>query len=329
MAETATDIAPHSAETAPNLHSQIGKTDHCLNCGMPLKGESFCPNCGQKNDSRKLNAWELITEGISGFFSIDSRVFKSIRPMLFRPGQIVLNFCSGKKTSYVHPARMYLSVSIIYFLLQSIVSGSHVSMLRIEGDLDSAKAHGKMVVLFEPDSISTNEYSRIAYYVQKYPEWTWDQLKQAGEITPGFWKQFYHSHAQKMMHLKWNSFKDYVKSKLPIILFLIIPFLAVFLKLFYLRKGIYYSDHLVFAFYSQSTLFMLLTLGSFIDASLNTKLENVFFLVFFFYLYFSFRRVYKQNRLVSLLKLLTISLIYLSSGVILLILAGALLFLLY
>jgi hypothetical protein len=224
---------------------------------------------------------------------------------------------------------MYLSVSIIYFLLQSILSGSQVSMVQIEGDLDSAKERGNMVVFFEPDSLSDNEYSRIAYYVQKYPEWTWYELSQAGQITPGFWKQFYHKHTQKMMNMKWNSFMDYVKSKMPIILFLILPFLALFLKLFYLRKGIYYSDHLVFAFYTQSALFMWLTLGLIIDSTLKTGMENIFFLVFFFYLYFSFRRVYRQSRFVSLFKLLTISLLYLSSGLILLVLASAFLFLWY
>ncbi len=296
---------------------------------MPLLGESFCPSCGQKNDARKLNAWELITEGLSGLFSFDSKVFRSLKPMLTRPGQIVLNYVSGKRASYVHPARMYLSVSIIYFLIQSLFSGSSLGIVTVQGDIDSQENSNIISIFFEPDSLSENEYSRIAHYVRHHPLLGWEEVVNAGNIAPNFWKHYYFVQSQKMMNLQWKSFIAYVKSKLPFILFLIIPVLAVYLKLFYLRKGIYYADHLIFAFYTQSALFLWLALGAILDITIGTKMENVFFLVFFFYLYFSFRRVYCQSRLISLLKVIMITTLYIFSGVLFLFLAGVVLFLGY
>jgi hypothetical protein len=326
--ETTTDSVIEAEGTKPS-HNKNGKTPNCLNCGMPLHGESFCPNCGQKNDSRKYSAWELITEGMSGFFSFDSKVFRSLRPMLTRPGAIVLSYCSGKRSAYVHPARMYLSASIIYFLLQSLLSGSAVRIEPVEINLEFEKGKADMVILFEPDSLSDNDYNRIAYYIRFYNQLSWEEVVEKSRIKPSFWKRFYFEKSKKMVNMQWKSFMSYVKSKLPIILFLIIPVLALFLKLFYLRKGIYYSDHLIFAFYTQSALFLWLAFGALLDATLGTKMENVFFLVYFFYLYFSFRKVYRQGHFISLLKLCTISLLYLSSGLLIIILSGLVLMVWY
>ena len=311
----------------PAHFDENGKTPDCLNCGMPLNGVNYCPTCGQENDARKLPAWKLITEGVSGFFSVDSKVFRSFRPMLTKPGQIVLNYTAGKRASYLQPARMYLSVSIIFFLLQSILSGSAVQIEPVESDLDQEKEN--IVIFFEPDSLSKNEYSRIAYYVQKHPQWSWEQVKEASGVRSGFWKEFYHRHAQKMMNMEWESFMDYIKSKMPLILFLILPVLALILKLFYLRKGIYYVDHLIFAFYTPSALFMLLTIGIIVDTIYGTSMELLFSILLLFYIYFSLRRVYQQSRLVSVVKLFAISFAYITSGLLFMIMAGALLFLWY
>ena len=327
MGETATNSVTKVKGDKPAHFDENGKTPNCLNCGMPLSGESFCPNCGQNNDSRKLPAWKLFTEGISGFFSVDSKVFRSFRPMLTKPRQIVLNYTAGKRATYLHPARMYLSVSIIFFLLQSILSGSAVQIEPVESDLDQEKED--IVVFFEPDSLSQNEYSRIAFYVQKHPRWSWEQVKEASGVRSGFWKEFYHLHAQKMMNMEWASFMDYLKSKMPLILFLILPVLALILKLFYLRKGIYYVDHLIFAFYTQSALFMLLTIGIVLDTIFGTSMELLFSILLFFYLYFSLRRVYSQSRLVTFVKLGAISIVYITSGLMFMFLAGAFLFLWY
>ncbi|TRO64041.1 DUF3667 domain-containing protein [Christiangramia sabulilitoris] len=102
-----------------NLYEYRGTT--CLNCQLPLeKSDHFCPNCGQKNSTKKLNFGDFFVEFFSGMFSYDSRFQRTIRVMLFSPGKISKDYVNGKRMRYANPFRFYLSASIIFFLISGI-----------------------------------------------------------------------------------------------------------------------------------------------------------------------------------------------------------------
>lgn len=97
------------------------KGDHCLNCGTPLEPkENFCHYCGQRNDQRRLNFWDVLSESIKSYFSVDNRVIHSLIPLVTKPGTLTREYISGKRQQFVHPIRMYLTVSIVYFTLLSL-----------------------------------------------------------------------------------------------------------------------------------------------------------------------------------------------------------------
>ncbi len=101
------------------LYQYRGKT--CLNCYMPLeKSDHFCPNCGQKNITKKLSFADFFVEFFSGMFNYDSRFQRTLRILLFRPGKISKDYINGKRMRYANPFRFYLSVSIIFFLIAGI-----------------------------------------------------------------------------------------------------------------------------------------------------------------------------------------------------------------
>lgn len=93
----------------------------CLNCDFPLeKSDRFCPNCGQKNTTKKLSFGDFFVEFFSGLFSYDSRFQRTIRVLLFKPGRISKDYIQGKRTMYANPFRFYLSASIIFFLIAGV-----------------------------------------------------------------------------------------------------------------------------------------------------------------------------------------------------------------
>jgi len=101
------------------LYKYRGET--CLNCNLPLeKSDHFCPNCGQKNSNRKLNFSDFILEFFSGLFSYDSRLQRTLRVLLFKPGKISKDYINGKRMQYANPFRFYLSASIIFFLIAGL-----------------------------------------------------------------------------------------------------------------------------------------------------------------------------------------------------------------
>ena len=92
---------------------------NCQNCEEPFEeGFKFCPNCGQKTDE-KLTIGVLFYNTISNYFSFDARFLKSFFPLLFKPGHLANRFLEGKRLLYLHPAQMYLFVSVIFFFLFS------------------------------------------------------------------------------------------------------------------------------------------------------------------------------------------------------------------
>lgn len=94
----------------------------CLNCGSPMElSDRYCSYCSQLNTSKQLNLSDFFGEFISSVLTYDSRLRYTIRDLLFRPGIISKNFVKGQRLKYANPFRFFLSVSIIYFLLNSLI----------------------------------------------------------------------------------------------------------------------------------------------------------------------------------------------------------------
>ncbi|WP_117879549.1 DUF3667 domain-containing protein [Aureibaculum luteum] len=95
----------------------------CLNCKQPLSHQdNFCSNCGQVNDLQPLSVKQFFSEFFSGFFSFDSRFFRTFIPLVFKPGKVSKSYIEGKRMQYANPFRLYLNVTIVFFLLQSLFS---------------------------------------------------------------------------------------------------------------------------------------------------------------------------------------------------------------
>ena len=93
----------------------IRKEPICLNCGRDV-AERFCTNCGQENIEPRENFRSLLTHFFNDFTHFDGKFFRTIRVLLFNPGKLSLAYIDGKRASYLHPIRMYLFISFVFFL---------------------------------------------------------------------------------------------------------------------------------------------------------------------------------------------------------------------
>lgn len=92
--------------------------DHCLNCDYPLEiSDRYCPRCGQMNSTKKLSFNDFFEEFFSSVFAYDSRLNRTLKTLLFKPGKISKDYIEGRRMHYANPFRFYLSASIIFFLL--------------------------------------------------------------------------------------------------------------------------------------------------------------------------------------------------------------------
>jgi hypothetical protein len=89
---------------------------HCLNCGSPLGG-TFCAECGQKAAPPDPTFHDFLHELTHELLHVDGRLLQSIRLLFFRPGFLTREHFEGRRVSYAAPMRLYLTFSLIFFVL--------------------------------------------------------------------------------------------------------------------------------------------------------------------------------------------------------------------
>lgn len=92
----------------------------CLNCEYIFDASfHFCPQCGQANKENKLDFKYFISEFLSANFNLDSKIFQTIKLLLWSPATLTKAFLEGKRTRYITPVRLYLIISLVYFFVLS------------------------------------------------------------------------------------------------------------------------------------------------------------------------------------------------------------------
>jgi hypothetical protein len=94
-------------------------TENCLNCGEVLTGQ-HCSHCGQRAKVRVLSLWGLLRDVFGDLTNFDSRLWRTLIPLAFRPGLLTQDFLRGRRASYTPPFRMYLILSVAFFLLAQL-----------------------------------------------------------------------------------------------------------------------------------------------------------------------------------------------------------------
>jgi hypothetical protein len=117
-------VLPHREEFVRGAVS----TENCLNCGEVLTGQ-HCSHCGQHSRVRVLSLWGLTRDVIGDLLDADSRVWRTLWPLAFRPGLLTQEFLRGRRASYTPPFRMYLVLSLVFFVVASFSDpGSEVAL---------------------------------------------------------------------------------------------------------------------------------------------------------------------------------------------------------
>lgn len=89
---------------------------HCENCGAAVTGP-YCAQCGQPAIDYHRSFGSLLADAADAFFNFDARFFQSFGLLLVQPWRLTNEFVEGKRARHVHPLRVYLIASVIFFLV--------------------------------------------------------------------------------------------------------------------------------------------------------------------------------------------------------------------
>lgn len=306
---------------------KLKRLDHCLNCGTPT-GENinFCPQCGQENVNKRQPFWSILVDAITGFFSIDSKTFRSIFPLLFKPGFLTNEFVAGRLVNYVHPARMFITITIIYFLV--------FSMFNRKTETFKVSFPEDRVVNGDTNNINLNfgdlniDYFRVME-LMKAGVTDVNTMADSIQLEKTFWNKLMLRQVMKSKAMSREAFLSYYKSRLPWIMFAIMPVFAIIMKLIYIRRKRLFIDHLVFAYHYHSFVFLLMLIGLLLLKIWPGIPQWPFALWILWYLLRSMIKVYDDSFFKAFLRFFLISILYIFAGALVFLISLFALFILF
>ena len=88
----------------------------CKNCLSSLDG-AYCATCGQRDVDLERPIWNLAGDILNETFELDGRAALTVKTLFRRPGMLTYEFLAGRRRSYTSPLRLYLAISIFFFIL--------------------------------------------------------------------------------------------------------------------------------------------------------------------------------------------------------------------
>ena len=332
---------------------KLAGSSNCLNCSTELKGP-FCYYCGQPDRNFLRFFPALLRDLMEDLLDLDSRFMRTIKPLMFKPGKLTRDYMDGRRFRYAPPMRLYIFSSIVFFLLAAFLSSDLVTVTGQEnndgivtlstdtgeeqqivedalknvppGVLDEEEVKDIIANVndegdgkFSTDDISFNDepWDRETNPVDLkwLPDWLNESINNEIEGSPK---------KAEMIGDNPDLIIDQVFDILPATMFVLLPFVALIFKFWYLFAKRYYVEHLIFSLHNHAFIFVsliLLLLNGLVVDLLNsydysTAADTIEWMLTVIgiwiplYLLISLRVVYQQNWLLTIGKFIVIGISY-------------------
>jgi hypothetical protein len=292
------ELRPRPSETAAT-EARLA----CLNCGATLGG-AFCSECGQRDIPPYPSTKELAVDAIAEFSGWDGRLASTIRALVRRPGLLTVEFLEGRRVRYISPLRLYLTASVIYFLLAAAVPTARRGEratgagLQVTTTTSTKKASGpQRVASATRESLDRQDLTPAEK----------DSALAAITRAPAAMQPFL-----RRAVLDPVGFKRGILENTPRMLFVLLPVFAGIIALFYRHRK--YPEHLYFAIHLYAFIFLALAameLTKFTQLpALVAIASTLAVLAIPVYATLAFRNVYGGSVLRTVVKELAIGVIY-------------------
>ena len=297
----------------------------CPNCSTELHGR-FCSNCGQNQKNIARFLLDLGEEYFGEFFSLDSRIWRTLSTLLLKPGQMTRDYFDGKRARYIPPLRLYLVLSFIFFLVISVFnfepdsSDVNLSQATVTGaEIDNSKTEqtepeaNESLAELEEDLAEELEASGLQINEKDAETLIVETLAPLGSSVQGQISQQL-TKARAAIGDDPSALGEAVLDIMPPVVFFLLPVFAIFLKLAYLRQSVFYTEHFVLTLNNHSFLWLLLPISELLEYfGTFANIIGVLLIPYMaYYLYRSMRVFYGQSRSITLIKYVLLGVAYLT-----------------
>ncbi len=161
----------------------------------------------------------------------------TLRLLMTRPGQLTVDFLEGKRARYISPVRLYLSASVVYFLLATSATGG----LKMSINPGAARgADASVPVVGNSKAIEEADRRELLARIDSLPAIFRPVVLKFAANPLGFQKDIFDA--------------------LPKVLFALLPVFAGIVALFYRRR--HFAAHLYFAIHLHAFAFVAMSLAA-------------------------------------------------------------------
>ena len=274
--------------------TELADAGRCLNCSAPLHG-AFCAACGQRAVPPNPTVRELAGDAWNELTGYDGRVMETIRG-LARPGFLTRAYLEGRRAQYLPPVRVYLFVSVIYFVIAASVPDA-ISI----SDAGSISGPGGMRVEItetgDDRTMSADDRAALLAELETAPWYLRPMIRSMLEDPSGF--------RQRMFTI------------MPRVFFVLLPVFAGVVALFYRKR--HFPTALVFAVHLHAFAFIVYSISEALKFTGNLHLAErvgaVMVVIFVIYALKSFRAVYGGGWPMTVAKAMGIGFLYLIASI--------------
>jgi hypothetical protein len=316
-------VMRHDAGAAP--------AQQCRNCGSPAPGQ-YCPVCGQRTPVRVLTVWELLKEATEDITHSDSRLWRTLVPLMLKPGVLTREYLLGRRARYLPPFRLYLVLSVLCFLTLGL-GGDEQALARAEADIRAELPQMNAKERAEAEK-TLQQLESLRGKVPAGP--VLSDSPQAGEgvadqglirmdcntvaVEPPALTNVVKTLCHKLKAPGGGQrFAQELGDNIPKMMFVFLPLIAFVSYLLHAFSGRYYVEHLLFFVHFHAFVYLAFIIqgllswgGEWLAAISFVAGLLVLVLVFYFpiYLYKAMRLVFGQRRWLAIPKFVVLSIAY-------------------
>ena len=218
----------------------------CLNCSelLPPPRPKFCPACGQETNVRPPRIGEFIQQFGGAYFATEGALWRTLKCLLFKPGELTRQYLAGRRKHYVLPLRLYLTISLVVLLVVRVVATVNIDApdgVKIDAkEARNAKANLGMGRAGLKDGV---------FFCTDMPQWLCKRIQRRIDLKP------------EAVAVAMQQLGERFVANLGAALFVVLPSFALWLKLVYWNRRLQYTEHLVFALHVHTFWFLMIALA--------------------------------------------------------------------
>lgn len=313
----------------------------CANCGQSLENKDlFCSNCGQRYHASEESFGDVLKDFFSNYLALDSRFGNTLLPFLFKPGYLTNRYREGKRVSYANPIRLYLILSLGFFLIfgywaQRVGENSGDEDQPDQISTIELTDQGEGITVKEDSSTNKGVTATIDTSFFNSDKVKWDMLSEYGRdlrvsnqalldsmnasyldpIPRHFLGQFIRIYRSRL-----SDYLSFIFKNLPFMMLILVPIFALMLKLLYIRRSQFYITHLIHALHLHSFAYFLYGISILSIMTFSASFGKgglilfISLLIVTLYSYLSFLRVYQQGKSKTIVKFIITGSLYFIIG---------------